>query len=55
MLVLLQNQIMAPLKDMVGSPKCVLNAQNLTFVKLHFIVFIADRQEKQKKKTRKNN
>lgn len=44
---------MAPLKDMVGSPKCALNAQNLTFVKLHFTVFIADRQEKQKKDKKK--
>lgn len=49
MLVLLQNQIMAPLKDTVWSQKRALTPQNLTFVKLHFTGFIANGQEREKK------
>lgn len=55
MLVLLQNLITAPIKDMVGSQKHALNPQNLTSVKLHFTVFIADGQEKEKRQEETTN
>lgn len=40
---------------MVGSQKHALNPQNLTSVKLHFTVFIADGQEKEKRQEETTN